>query len=205
MPCCWALLATQLSIMLLGVALANLTDLKFGFWLTLAIAGELLWNTWASQAEYPMVHPAFLLAQMAIGAARGAHLLEGPHWFKTGAAWVGNRVGSSFRSALLFLLRRQPEAKIEMPKAAGKVLQGIGVFGLGPILCALVDLRFAAVLLLLAVLILGGRIDSVTIGESFETGGIPLWVVWILLATALIRGVQLIRQRRDHWIWELVS
>lgn len=203
-PCCWALLLTQLTLLLVGIAAANLTDWKFGLWWSILIGLEFLWNPWAAERDYQTVPLLIISLQMLVGAARGAYLLEGEHWAKRVMHAVGNQIGSSFRRLIEGWRRWRgaPELeKLQVPRLAASVLRTLVVYFGGSLLCCLVD-KVALLLAAVAIGLLAMKREAWLDAELLRDVGI--WVPATFVAVALIRGGFLIHSRRGHWVWSIV-
>jgi hypothetical protein len=204
-PGCVAYLASKVIILLLALALANMTDLKIGLWLLLATIAE-IWIDCAAiyQAEPPPIHPALIFCQMVLLGWRGAKLLEGDHWTKRLASQLAQALkgkmegGSSYRGVWMKLGSKGWEF--------GKLwVRVVATWTTGPVLCALTDLR-AVFLFLLAGVLFGAHFEPVE-SETLRWGisYAPMWWPVSVSVLAIGRGLNVFYRRKDHWLHEWLS
>ena len=200
-PLCWAVISTNILFAFAGVFLANLTDLKFGLWLSIAIVAQVLWNNYAvtTGGEALVIPPALLTMQIALGASRGARLLEGEHWLKRLAVLVGVGIGRAL-ARIVDTIRPARAATLQMPKGFAKSLAAVCTWIIGPVLAGIVDRWMGAPMFIIGAFLMGLRLEPITIGESWTTPSVALWIPLLLGIMVYARGALLLAHRHDHWM-----
>ena len=201
-PVCWAVVSAQLVLVLVGVALANLSDLKFGLWLVIGLAAQLSWNWYAVGTELMVIHPAILWGQLAIGASRGATLLEAPHWFKGTLAWIGQRAGAGMKR-VLGLWRKVGSSQPRVPQWLVRAGHFLCTYVVGSVLVSLVDFRLGVPLVVAAAVTWGLHLEGMGFGSWGSISSVSPWIPTLCAVFAFVRGVVVIRHRQNHWIRSL--
>ena len=197
-PCCWAALGVYLTLLAAAVVAANLTDWKFGLWLSIFIAVQVWLDQRAVEQSRPLfVHPSLVLVQIVIAAARGSSLIA------SHKHWVRRALSRSFLAVRgligRWIPRREGRPRRGLASLPGRILSLATLWVAGPVLAALADWRSGTVLIAMAGLLMGARWKALE-GSWFLIESPPLWTIYGILLLAMARGIFIIAREQEHWI-----
>jgi hypothetical protein len=206
-PGCVAYLASKVLILLLALALANVTDWKFGLWLLLATIAQ-IWIDCSAiyQSEPPPIHPALIFCQMLVLGWRGAKLLEADHWTKRLASNLAQALKQKMEGGSFFPEGWRKRLGFKSWEFGRRWVRVAALWTAGPVLCALTDFRSAIWLLMLAACLFGAHFEPLE-SETLSWGisYAPMWWPISLTGLAIVRGLNVFYRRKDHWLHQWLA